>query len=124
MANYTLGRDYTVSGLAGISDLTLTRDSERIDVTTRSFAKPFKLTVAGFEDVTFECTVLATPTTSFSIGQSYAVTVQGNALSLICMAAVREEPQAGVITFKLTLRNGVASATADQVQVGPGTYRT
>lgn len=124
MANYTLGRDYTVSGLTGVSDLTVTRDGERIDVTTRKHQKPIKLTVAGFSDTTFECTVLATATTTFSVGKAYAVTLNGESLNLICMGATREEPQAGVITFKLTLRLGSESETADQIPVGPGDYRT
>lgn len=125
MATYTLGRNYTVSGLTGASDLTVTRDGERIDVTTRENTKPVKLTVAGFEDMTLECTVLATSTTTFSVGKSYAITLNGgSAMDLICMAATREEPQAGVITYKLKFRPGEESETDDQVSIGPGTYRT
>lgn len=124
MANYTLGKDYTVSGLTGVSELTVTREGERIDVTTRKQDKPFKATTAGFDDLTFECTVMATSTTTFSIGKAYTVTVGGTSLgSLICMNATREEPQAGVITYRLTLKPGIESATADQVAIGPGTYR-
>jgi hypothetical protein len=125
MPSYTLGRDYTVSGLTGVSDLTVTRDGERIDVTTRGHAKPIKQTVAGFEDVTFECTVLAEGTTSFIVGNEYAITVAGGgAMNLVCMKATREEPQAGVINYKLSFRKGTESEVADQVTIGPGTYRS
>ena len=125
MPNYTLGKDYTVSGLTGVSELTVTRDGERIDVTTRKQSKPFKATVAGFGDMTFECTVMATKTTVFTIGKGYTVTVGGNSLGqLICMSANREEPQAGVITYRLTLKPGLESETADQIDIGPGDYRT
>lgn len=125
MATYTLGRNYTVAGLTGVSDLTVTKDGERIDVTTREHTKPIKLTVSGFEDLTVECTVLATNTTTFSVGKSYSITLNGGAaMSLICMGATREEPQTGVITYKLTFRNGEESETDDQVPIGPGTYRS
>ncbi len=125
MANYTLGRDYTVSGLTGVSELTVTREGERIDVTTRKHSKPIKLTAAGFSNTTFECTVLATATTSFVVGNEYAVTLAGgSAMNLICMGATREEPQSGVITYKLTLKPGGESAAGDQITVGPGDYRT
>lgn len=125
MPNYTLGRDYTVSGLTGVSDLTVTKDGERIDVTTRKHQKPIKLTVAGFEDMTVECTVLATATTTFSVGQAYPITLNGTSVgTLVCMQATREEPQAGVINYKLKFRKGTASETNDQVPIGPGTYRS
>lgn len=122
---YTLGKDYTVSGLTGATDLTVTHAGERVDVTTRDAAKPFKLTVAGLTQVTFECSVYATNSTKFAIGDSYAVTVNGDSLGdLVCMSANREEPQDGVVTYKLTLRPGFESAVADQIDVGPGTYRS
>lgn len=125
MPNYTLGKDYTVSGLAGVSDLTLTTEVERVDVTTRKVDKPFKLTAGGLAAKTFECTVLADAETIFTIGKQYNVTLQGGAaIELICMTATREEPQAGVITYKLTLRPGEESELCDQVDVGPGTYRS
>lgn len=125
MPTYTLGKDYTVSGLAGVSDLTLTTEVERVDVTTRLVDKPFKLTAGGLAAKTFECTVLAESTTSFTIGKKYTVTLHGgSALDLICMTATREEPQSGVITYKLTMRPGEESETCDQVDVGPGTYRS
>lgn len=123
-ATYSLGKDYTVSGLTGSSELTVTRSAERVDVTTRAGAKPIKCTVAGLEDLTFECSVFAEATTKFVIGQSYAVTVKGESLgSLICMSAVREEPNGSAITYKLTMKKGIASETNNQVDVGPGTYR-
>ena len=121
---YTLGKEYTVQGLAGVSELTITKSAERIDVTTRCLAKPIKQTVAGLEDTTFEGTVLAAQDTKFKIGDSYALTVKGQSLGeLVCMTANREEPQAGVITYKVTLKPGEESETNNQVDVGPGTYR-
>lgn len=123
-ATYSLGKEYTVSGLSGVSELTVTRTGERIDVTTRCAAKPIKQTDVGLLDTTFECTVLAEADTEFKLGSAYTVTVKGTSLgALICMTATREEPQAGVITYKLTLKPGYESETENQVTVGPGTYR-
>lgn len=124
MPSYTLGRDYTVSGLTGATDLTVSYSGERIDVTTRAYNKPFKNTIAGFPDTTFECTVYATSSTSFTIGQEYTVDLNGNSLSLICMAANREEPVDGLITYKLTFKPGLASDASNQTSIGPGTYRS
>lgn len=122
-ATYTLGRDYTVSGLTGATDLEVTRSGERIDVTTRAHTKPIKKTVAGFPDLTFSCTVYATAATTFTVGKAYAVTLNGDSLgSLICMDANREEPQDGVVTYKLVLKPGLESETKNQVPVGPGEY--
>ena len=63
-----LGRDYTVVGLTGVSDLEMTYSGERIDVTTRAGAKPIKKYKTGFPDKTFTCTVLGKADTSFVIG--------------------------------------------------------
>lgn len=124
-ATYTLGRDYTVDGLAGATDLEFTRSGERIDVTTRSFNKPVKQTVAGLEDLTFSCTVYATQSTVFQIGKAYDLTLNGDSVGLmICMDANREEPQEGVVMFKLTLKFGQESETDNLLDVGPGTYRS
>lgn len=123
---YTLGRDYTVSGLTAATDLTVTRSGERIDITTRFHPKPFKSTVAGFGDLTFECSVYAEATTEFTIGKSYSVTLNGNALGengLICMTANREEPQEGIITYRLTFKPGLESEIDNQIPIGPGEYR-
>jgi hypothetical protein len=123
-ATYTLGRDYTVAGLTGATDLEVTRSAERIDVSTRAGAKPIKRTVAGLPDLTFSCTVYAEALTKFVIGKGYAVTLNGTLLgTLVCMDANREEPQEGVVTYKLTLKTGLESATANQVDIGPGEYR-
>lgn len=123
---YTLGRDYTVSGLTAATDLTVTRSGERIDITTRFHDKPFKSTVAGFADLTFECSVYAADDTEFTIGKAYSVTLNGTALStdgLICMTANREEPQEGIITYRLTFKPGLESDVANQIPIGPGDYR-
>jgi hypothetical protein len=123
-STYSLGKSYTVSGLEGVSELTVTKSGERIDVGTRCLAKPFKQTDVGLIDTTFECTVLAEVDTEFTIGKGYTVTVAGASLGeLICMTANREEPQAGVITFKLTLKPGLESETDNQIVIGPGEYR-
>lgn len=124
MATYTLGRDYTVSGLTGVSDLEVTYSGERIDVTTRAGAKPIKKTVAGFPDKTFTCTVLAKADTTFVVGKKYSVTINGADLDLICMDANREEPQEGIVNYKLTLKPGEESDVTNQVTIGPGTYRS
>lgn len=122
---YTLGKNYTVSGLTGASELTVTRSSERVDVTTRKGDMPYKATDSGLIDEVFECTVYAADDTSFVIGQSYAITVNGDALvDAVCMSANREEQKDGVITFKLTFRRGEDAEACNQDEVGPGDYRT
>jgi len=123
-ANYTLGRDYTVAGLAGATDLEVTRAGERIDVTTRKQSKPIKQYVAGFPDLTFTCSVFATDSTTFSVGKAYTVTLNGDSLgALICMDANREEPQEGIVTYRLTFKPGLESETANQIPIGPGEWR-
>ena len=123
-ATINLGKDYTVSGLSGVSDLELTRTSERIDVSTRAGAKPIKKTTAGFEDMSFTCTVLGTSTTTFTIGKEYSLTLKGGTpLPMICMAANIEQPQEGVYNYKLTLRPGLESEITSQLVVGPGDFR-
>lgn len=124
-ATINLGKDWTLSGLAGCSDLTVTRSAEAIDTTTRSGAKPIKKVKGGIPDYTFEGTVFATATTKFSIGESYSLTVNGGtAKDVVCLTANREEPQEGVVTFKVTMKPGVASEAANKLDVGPGDYRT
>ncbi len=123
-ATINLGRDYTVAGLTGVSDLEMTYSGERIDVTTRYGAKPIKRYKTGFPDKTFTCTVLAKADTFFTVGKQYTVTLAGDAFTLICMDANREEPQEGIINYKLTMKPGEESEVDNQVQVGPGTYRT
>lgn len=124
-STYSLGKSYTVSGLPGVSELTVTKTGERIDVTTRCATLPIKQTDTGLIDTTFECTVLAQADTEFVIGKAYAVTVKGQSLGdLVCMTANREEPQTGVINFKLTLKLGEESELGNQITIGPGTYRS
>jgi hypothetical protein len=120
-----LGKDWTLAGLAGCSDLTVTRSAEAIDTTTRFGAKPIKKVKGGIPDYTFEGSVLATATTKFVIGESYALTVNGGtAKDVVCLTANREEPQEGVVTFKLTMKPGLSSEAANKLDVGPGDYRT
>lgn len=122
--NYTLGRNYTVSGLSGATDLEVTRSGERIDVTTRKNPKPVKQYVAGLEEITFTGSVFANSGTKFEVGKGYTLTVNGDSLGeLVCFDATREEPQDGVIVYKLTLKPGRPSEIANQIPIGPGTYR-
>lgn len=124
-ATYTLGRDYTVDGLTAATDLTVSHSGERIDISTRAGAKPFKATVAGFPDLTFSCSAYAEDDTVFTIGKAYSITLNGgSAMSLICMSADRDETGDGIVTYKLTFKPGMESETANQVDIGPGTYRS
>lgn len=118
-----LGKDYTVAGLTGVSDLEMTYTGERIDVTTRFGVKPIKRYKTGFPDKTFTCTVLGKNDTSFTIGQEYSITLAGTVFSLICMSANREEPQTGIYNYKLTMKPGVQSEAENQLAVGPGDFR-
>jgi len=79
---------------------------------------------AGIPDYTFEGTVLGTATNSFVIGQGYTLTLNGGTpKDVICMNVNREEPGDGTVTFKLTMKPGVASETANQITVGQSGYR-
>lgn len=121
---YKLGKNYTVDGLVGTTDLTVTHATERVDVTTRDGDHPFKKTVDGLHNLTFEGSVLATDTTEFIIGLTYPLTVNDVVLGdTICLAANREESQDGIVTYKLTLRPGLESKANNQVTVGPGEFR-
>jgi hypothetical protein len=120
MATYTLGKDYTVSGLTGVSELTYTRTGERLDVTTREGAKPYKKTVAGFGDETLECSVYE-PTTGgfagFKIGEQKTVVINGTSIQAVIMSANRSEPQDGVVVYQLTLRPGDALDAGQQAPI-------
>lgn len=119
----SLGKDYTVSGLTGTTELTVTYSAEGVDTTTR-FGAPIKRVKSGIPDYTFEGTVLGTSTNTFVIGQGYTLTLNGGAAKdVICMNVSREEPGDGTVSFKLTMKPGVASETANQVTVGSGTYK-
>lgn len=121
---YTLGKDYTVVGLTAVTDLTVTRSAERVDVTTRKGDMPYKATDAGLIDEMFECTVYAEANTEFVVGNTYTITVNSVALTdMVCMSANREEQKDGIITFKLTFRRGVEAEECNQDTVGPGDYR-
>lgn len=107
MANYTLGKDYTISGLEGVSDLTWTQSAEKIDVTTRKGTKPYKLNIPGLPDKTLEATVYGQKTEGgeFEIGELKTVTLKGGAsLSVIILEANRSEPQAGMVQYTLKMR--------------------
>lgn len=118
----SLGKDYTVSGLAGTTELTVTHSAEFVETTTR-FGKPIKRGKAGIPDYTFEGTVLGTASNSFVIGQGYTLTLNGESKDVICMNVNREEPGDGTVTFKLTMKPGVASEAGNQITVGSGTYK-
>ncbi len=124
MATYTLGKDYTVSGLTGVSELTYTRTGERLDVTTREGAKPYKKTVAGFGDETLECSVFepagqtgGAAFAGFKIGEQKTVVINGTSIQAVIMSANRSEPQDGVVVYQLTLRPGEALDTAQQAPI-------
>lgn len=124
-ATINLGKDYTVSGLAGVTDLTVTRNAEAVDTTTRSGSKPIKRVKAGIVDYTFEGTVQGTSSSSFVVGQEYALVLGGAASkAVICMSVSIEQPQDGVFNFKLTMKPGVESESANKVTVGPGDFRS
>lgn len=111
MASISLGKDFTVSGLVGASELTYTKTCEKIDSTTREGQKPYKTTMAGLADETLECSVFAEDDTVFNVGELKTITLSGNRqLSVIVMQANRSEPQAGVTTYQLTMRPATESA--------------
>lgn len=108
----SLGKDYTISGtLANVSDLTITRSGEKIDVTTRYGTKPIKFTEAGLPKITLDCTVIATSETTFDLGGSITVTSSGFTGAVIIVSADRSEPHDGMVTYKLQLTPGTAMQT-------------
>jgi len=123
-ATINLGKDYTVNGLPGVTNLTVTRTADGIDTTTRSGDLPIKRVKSGLPDYTFEGTVLGEASTEFEIGKAYTLTLNGAQKELILMDCNVEQPQDGVYQFKLTMRPGVESATANRIKVGPSTWRT
>lgn len=109
MATYSLGKDYTITGgIENVSDLTITRSGEQLDVTTREGTLPLKYTKAGLQKVTLECTILAEADTTYSVGGSVSVASSGFTGDVIVVQANRDEPQDGVVTYKLTMTPGTA----------------
>lgn len=116
MATINLGKDYTISGgLSNVSDLMITYSGESIDATTRSGTKPVKHVETGLNKITIEATILVESTTNYSIGQSVQVTSSKFTGAVIVLDADYSEPDDGVVTVKLSLTPGTASATADQI---------
>lgn len=108
----SLGKSYTITGaLENVSDLTVTRAAEKIDVTTRAGTKPLKFTEAGLPKITLECTVIAESDTSYEMGGQVSVTCADYTGNAIIVNADREEPDDGPVTYKLTLTPGTASTT-------------
>jgi len=106
----SLGKSYTITGaLANVSDLTVTKSAEKIDVTTRFGTKPLKFTEAGLPKITLECTVLAEAETSYQIGGQVSVTCTDYTGNAIVVNADRDEPDDGPVQYKLTLTPGTAS---------------
>lgn len=111
-ATINLGKDYTISGgITNVTDLTLNRTGEKIDITTRFGSLPLKFTTAGLPKVTLECTVLAESSTTYSVGATVAVASSGYTGSVIVLDAERDEPEEGPVTYKLTLTPGTALPT-------------
>lgn len=110
MATISLGKDFTITaGLQNVSDLTLTRAAEKIDITTRTGTKPLKHTEAGLQKITLECAIIAEAGTTYAIGSSLSLTSSGYSGSVIVTNADRSEPNDGLVTYKLTLTPGFAS---------------
>ena len=115
-ATISLGKDYTITGgISNVSDLTLNRQAEKIDVTTRAGTQPLKFTAAGLPKITLECTVIAEASTNFPIGSSLNITSSGYSGAVIITNADRDEPDDGPVTYKLTLTPGTTSANPVEV---------
>jgi hypothetical protein len=116
VATINLGKDYTISSsLSNVSDLTLTYSGDTIDSTTRSGSKPVKHVETGLNKITLEATVLVDETTNYKLGQSLSVTSTRFTGSVIVADAQYDEPDDGIVSVKLTLTPGTASAEADQI---------
>jgi len=109
-ATISLGKNYTISGaLSNVSDLTVTRVAEKIDVTTRFGTKPLRFTEAGLPKITLECTVIAEEDTTYDIGAEVNITCTDYTGDAIVVNADREEPDDGPVQYKLTLTPGTPS---------------
>lgn len=116
MATISLGKDFTITGgLTNVSDLTLTRAAEKIDITTRTGAKPLKHTEAGLQKITLECTIIAEASTTYAVGAAVSLASSGYTGAVIVSNADRSEPNDGLVTYKLTLTPGTASPVTVEV---------
>lgn len=109
MATINLGKDFNIDGLEACSELTWTQSAEKLDITTRTGAKPYKQTRAGLVKHTFEGTVFADADTSFEIGSARTLTVNGTGYDVIVVNARRSEPKDGVVTYQVTMTPGYTS---------------
>jgi hypothetical protein len=116
MATITLGKDYTVDGLTGASDLTYAESGEKLDVSTRTGTKPYKQTKAGLVQKSLECTVFAEASTQFAVGEARTVKLNGGGdIACIVTSARRSEPKDGIVTYQLTLKPGTAPTNTASV---------
>jgi predicted secreted protein len=107
---YTLGKDYTINGIAGVSELTVTDAAENVDITTRYGEKPLRFTAVGLGKITLECSVIATAETTFDVGGTVSITCDDFTGTALIVSAPREEGEDGAVTYRLTLTPGTASA--------------
>lgn len=108
--SYTLGKDYTIDGIAGVSELIVTDAGEKVDITTRYGTKPLRYTAVGLGKITLECTVMAEAGTTFEIGDTVEVDCPDFDGTALIVSAPREEGEDGAVTYRLTLTPGTASA--------------
>jgi hypothetical protein len=109
--SYTLGKDYTIDGLAGVSELTVTDAAENVDITTRYGSNPLRFTAVGLGKITLEATVMATDETTFDVGGAVTIECPDFDGTAIIVSAPREEGEDGAVSYRLTMTPGTASAT-------------
>lgn len=106
-----LGKNFTItSGLTNVTDLTMTRSGDKIDVTTRGGTKPLRHTRVGLPKITFECSVLAEAATTYAIGGSISLVCAEYTGTVIVLDAERTEGEDGLVQYRVTMTPGTASA--------------
>jgi hypothetical protein len=115
-----LGKDTTISGLTGVQDVSITIESEKVDVTTKGATGVYKRTMAGLQSRTLEATVLGDSAQVYGKQVSVTVTptgITGFAITGVVTSAKRTQPIGGAEAVSITIKPGVALDSGDQVNI-------
>jgi hypothetical protein len=116
-----LGKNTTISGLTGVQDVSMTIESEKVDVTTKGSTGIYKRTAAGLQSRTLEATVLGDSAQTYGKQVSVTVTPTGGGTAFgitgVVTSAKRTQPIGGAEAVSITIKPGTALPDGDQVTV-------